>query len=369
MKKSLLSFLVLLFFIFNISNSKVNTALANSHSSPLKENSNDQLTSTGFYWPTGKNLLSIKNNYLASNCNGKDDYITTDEGVDLYHIGVDIMADLNTSVVAIADGEVIDISNGKDSGWGSTDNILNAGVLIKHKLSDGTPFIALYGHLQGSSLTVSETGEKKMVKAKQEIGIIGDWGNADHLHFGIFIGDSIKDPAHYGRLPCPKSGPIVERNGTEDPIKWITTKYPENGALSKTLDYVRVGAFPPSSWMLTYDKKQWTPKANKDAKIKGLEPSLLEMNGDRYCVIRQYTGVDIPSGWRSDVHNEKIGVYSFIVEAFVEKASGQIKLVVYKQEPLKYIGIFTGQDPNLCLSTAKVVLEQSAINRFGPIKP
>lgn len=191
----------------------------------VKENNSksNELTATGFYWPTGKDLKSIKNNYLASGCNGDGDYFD-----DNYHIGVDIPAAIDTPVHAIADGEVFDISNRISSGWGLTKNIPNAAVLIKHKLSDGSSFIAIYGHLQNSTLSVSKIGEKRVVKANQIIGTIGDYGNSDHLHFGIFVGDTIKDSDHYGMLPCPKSGPITQKNGTEDPINWIITKYPEN---------------------------------------------------------------------------------------------------------------------------------------------
>jgi len=188
-----------------------------------KANKSKELSPTGFYWPTGKDLSSVHNNYLASSCNGKSDYKTPNN----YHIGVDISASLGKPVYAVADGEVYDISNRADSGWGFTEEVPNAAVLIKHKLSDGSSFIAIYGHLQNSSLTVSKTGEKKFVKANQIIGTIGDY-DVTHLHFGIFVGDSIKDRGHYGMLPCPKSGSIIEKNGTVAPINWIKTKYPKN---------------------------------------------------------------------------------------------------------------------------------------------
>ena len=162
-------------------------------------------TSTGFYYPTGASNLTGNTGWLASGCNGNSNYFRNE-----YHIGQDIGVSLNATVYAIADGDVIVRSTSKTWGTG------NLGILIKHRLADGSYFIALYGHIR-SSLVV---GSK--VYAGQSFATIGPWSEGYHLHFGI-IPSTTYPSGNWGRMPC-SSWPST--NSFVDPISWIKTKTP-----------------------------------------------------------------------------------------------------------------------------------------------
>jgi hypothetical protein len=168
-------------------------------------------TSTGFYYPTGTNSLGDYAGWLASGCNENTEYFTGE-----YHIGFDIEAALGDLVYPISYGKVVSISS---SGWG----VGNVGVLIKHLLSDGTIFLALYGHV------VSDINVGDNVLPYKSFASIGDWSSGIHLHFGIYPGSSI--PASpWGKMPC-SSWPST--NGFVDPIGWIENQEPMPGALGR----------------------------------------------------------------------------------------------------------------------------------------
>lgn len=110
-------------------------------------------TPTGFYYPTGTSNLSTYAGWLArgskdKSCNGGSDYLT-----DKYHLGKDIATTVGAPVYAISDGSIVyksfNINN--ISGWGSG----NIALVVKHKLSNGIEFLALYGHIR-SSLKVGD---------------------------------------------------------------------------------------------------------------------------------------------------------------------------------------------------------------------
>jgi len=324
-------------------------------------------TPTGFCWPTGRAASKKDNNYLDNGCGENQSY---ESGK--IHIGADIYAKYGSPVYAIADGVVYDISF---NGWDveGADPKKNAAVLIKHTLNDGTSFIAIYGHLLKASLKVSETGENQSVKAGQIIGRIGDWGNADHLHFGIFIGAKVEDPTNYGRWPCSSKG----TNGTVDPIDWLDNKTPQNTTETvikpESLDYARVGSYPPSTWMLTYDKNLWSTEENKE--IEKMPPFLLTMNGNQGCIIRQHIPKKFPDSWIQTVYPNNIGDYIFDVYELTEQSSGKIQTVLFISNTTGsgivndvFIEITPGQDQSRCFSAAMRVLELSVNNNFGPIK-
>jgi murein DD-endopeptidase MepM/ murein hydrolase activator NlpD len=130
----------------------------------------------------------------------------------LYHIGFDIKANETSPVYAIADGEVYRRST---SGWG-TDNV---GLLIKHKLADGTDFLALYGHIR-SSLNV---GDK--VQGGIQFATIGPY-SSPHLHFGIHPAVSAPLSGNgygFGRMSNSR---WPDTNGFTDPINWIQSSFP-----------------------------------------------------------------------------------------------------------------------------------------------
>ncbi|KKP83211.1 MAG: hypothetical protein UR83_C0038G0014 [Candidatus Moranbacteria bacterium GW2011_GWF2_35_54] len=93
------------------------------------------------------------------------------------HLAQDIRANEGDDVYAIADGTVLhnSMSIGGYGGVGRN----GGGLIIKHKLSSGEEFVALYAHLKNISAgTTVEKGNK--------IAEIGPYlGGTVHLHFGI----------------------------------------------------------------------------------------------------------------------------------------------------------------------------------------
>jgi len=100
-------------------------------------------TSTGFYYPIGKNENKYSSGGGCWECDENKGYFE-----DLYHIGVDMITDsLTHSVYAISDGIVIEENS---NGWGNTNGEKNKALLIKHKTVDGRYFTCVYGHLQSN---------------------------------------------------------------------------------------------------------------------------------------------------------------------------------------------------------------------------
>ena len=152
---------------------------------------------------------------------------------------------------------------------------------------------------------------------------------------------------------------------SEDPINWITTKYPENttnsSELSKNLDCVRVGAYPPSDWMLTYDVNLWNPTGEPG------HPYQLELKSvPNNCIIFQNEGMGVPETWKRIISQEKIGSYDFRVEQWTDTSSGNIILTVFFYQDRMEIAVISRSDPATCLDAARVVLKYSAENSFGP---
>ncbi len=179
-------------------------------------------TATGFYYPTGsKNwgsyagFLAIPPTYTTGYC----------------HLGKDVSADFGDAVYAIADGTVYYVSLGAWSiicDVGQNDNCCNSGhsdfcnvcLVVQHKLSDGTKFLAFYGHVQ-SSLSKGD-----VVYAGEQIATIGHWyGGSDHLHFGIH--PEVKLPTYFGRVPISDPPPDpLPTDGFVAPINYIETHAP-----------------------------------------------------------------------------------------------------------------------------------------------
>ena len=169
---------------------------------------------TGLYYPTGSSNLGPYANWLASGCPGGGGTYFDNE----YHIGHDYQSDLGEPVYAIADGTVLSISN---NGWGTN----NVGIFIKHKLSNGNYFLALYGHIR-SSISANDD-----VMAGVPFATIGSWPDGDHLHLGIVPGNTLP-PSPWGRMDC-NSWPST--NGFINPIIWIENQTP-NGNVGQYVD-------------------------------------------------------------------------------------------------------------------------------------
>lgn len=182
-----------------------------------------EYTSTGFFYPMKDESpdFSTCGRWLERHSpNGCYNFLDS-SGNKLYHTGSDMMANVGTSVYAIADGVVrIKSSNG----WGSG----NVALIIEHKTMSGATFRAIYGHIT----TSKNTGDS--VKAGNQIGAIGPWSNGSHLHFGILssgLSVPATDPNYMGRWLDAKFG-VKENNyydnGLIDPVWFITHNAPDN---------------------------------------------------------------------------------------------------------------------------------------------
>jgi hypothetical protein len=187
-----------------------------------------EYSSAGFYYPLkddSPNFSSCGRWLERGNPNGC--YPQDPSRPKVYHVGSDMLAAINTSVYAIADGVVKSMSS---SGWSNGGSTTNVALLISHKLSDGRGFVALYGHLkQSGTVQVNQR-----VTAGQKIGEIGDWVGGDHIHFGILssgLSTSACGGDYLGRWLDSEYGVRSDGyydNGFVDPIWFITHNAPDN---------------------------------------------------------------------------------------------------------------------------------------------
>ena len=123
------------------------------------------MMANGLCWPTEGNELLLGWHGSNPNYPGKS------------HLGQDIRVAEGKRVFAIADGVVLHNRMDVDGYGGFGFN--GGGLIIKHQLSDGQYFTALYAHLK--NISVGTTVEKG-----QKIAEIGPYaGGTVHLHFGI----------------------------------------------------------------------------------------------------------------------------------------------------------------------------------------
>jgi murein DD-endopeptidase MepM/ murein hydrolase activator NlpD len=102
----------------------------------------------------------------------------------IMHTGIDIAAEMGTTVVAPADGKVI-TAGWNDGGYGN--------MII---LDNGGPMSTLFGHLSQIFVTADQE-----VKRGQAIGAVGSTGESTgpHLHFEVRIEGKPVDPMSYLR--------------------------------------------------------------------------------------------------------------------------------------------------------------------------
>lgn len=96
------------------------------------------------------------------------------QGYHALHRGIDVRASKGTSVVSVAEGVVVEVSE-QSYGYGKYVRIAHAGTMA-----------SLYAHLDTIGV---EVGEK--VSKGQEIGTVGTtgWSTGSHLHFELTEGD------------------------------------------------------------------------------------------------------------------------------------------------------------------------------------
>lgn len=175
-------------------------------------------TPTGFYYPIGTSQFSSAcGTWLGRDSANGGCYF---DGY--YHIGVDMMVAENSPVYAISDGIVTNIST---NGWGTG----NVGVVIKHKLADGSELLALYGHVK-TNVAVGNS-----VTGGTSFATIGYYSYGNHLQFGIYSGTTIPS-SNWGLMP---NSSWSSTNGFVEPINWITTKTPfSTTPTNKFLTYI-----------------------------------------------------------------------------------------------------------------------------------
>ncbi|GAP40467.1 peptidoglycan DD-metalloendopeptidase family protein [Flexilinea flocculi] len=300
--------------------------------------SNDSLTPTGFYWPTGTDNWVTGGPYMGQAC--KPPY-TYDAGPGTYHIGWDIMQDENTSVRAIADGQVDWVSTG---GWADDDYSTatpqvdqNVALVIKHKLNDGTSFFAVYGHIR------TDLMQNATVTAGEAIGTIGPWKYGTHLHFGIY--ESAIMPTKHGRLPCPALGDAFEASMLDEkqwrnPYVWITTKYPGN-YLENTASSNSVASFGALAQSITSNQLHGKIVfvASKTVKPNSLEILDLDSNQRRQIAHgNEYLGPTFsPDGTKIAYYTTNSGLGEINIYDETDQSTKQIvKLdVVDSRSPLE----------------------------------
>jgi murein DD-endopeptidase MepM/ murein hydrolase activator NlpD len=186
-------------------------------------------TPTGFYYPTGsKPAGPLGNGSFGST---KDDGGYPVPGV--WHCGFDIEGEQGDPVFAIADGDVVLIS---ENGWSSSnESPENFAYLICHTLSNGQKFVAVYGHVRRPwTLNVGDH-----VCAGNEIGCLGPLQagqmGGPHLHFGVYQDrnepDSCNYPSIFGRQKLPRPDAefvdgVLAYGNWFDPISFIEKRMP-----------------------------------------------------------------------------------------------------------------------------------------------
>ena len=131
-----------------------------------------QQVATNFQFPVNNYLTSVTNPFDSPNPNyGNKRHVADD---------VSGMAGV-TEVVSVAKGKVMFAQPWKRCpNWGHV-------IVIEHVLADGRLVNSIYGHLDPSSIQVTEGQD---VDIGQKIGIVGNYRECwdDHLHFGIRLG-------------------------------------------------------------------------------------------------------------------------------------------------------------------------------------
>ena len=100
-------------------------------------------TGTGFYYPLGRSSWTKTGGTwlgrdAANDTDGPPAYFSG-----LYHLGVDMPANVGDPVYPILNGTVLHKADAA-SDWGSG----NVALAIKHSLADGSEFLAIYGHIR-----------------------------------------------------------------------------------------------------------------------------------------------------------------------------------------------------------------------------
>lgn len=114
-------------------------------------------------------------------------YGNTFFGEESIHTGVDLDAARGTPVLAAGSGKVVWVGYGLYSGTNNPNDPYGLAILIRHEFGhEGRLMYSAYAHLAKASVWLGQR-----VEAGEEIGQVGDTGNAEgpHLHFEIRFGE------------------------------------------------------------------------------------------------------------------------------------------------------------------------------------
>lgn len=180
---------------------------------------------TGFYFPVTTFISTGCSYFMARDAAHGGCYPFNG----YYHLGYDLRAAVGERVFAIAAGTVAKIES---------DNAGNLAMYVRHTLSDGSPFHAMYGHVR-STLKVGDT-----VLAGATIATIGPYGaTSSHLHFGISPGATVPP----GSYEIGVNAYWPSTNGFADPLAWVNTKSPASTSMSRLTVTVSGGGVVTSS--------------------------------------------------------------------------------------------------------------------------
>ena len=192
------------------------------------------MTSTGFYYPTGSSKWpATGGNWMSRDAAHGGGYV---DGY--YHIAQDMPIGEGSAVYPISGGKVVKIYttyagyiyvNGVKT---YTDDVYGLGtgnsvMFVQHTLQDGTPFLAEYMHVRPT------VREQDQVVVGHSIATVGPYQyDVPHLHFGIHP-DTTWPTNYWGRMPNEK---WADPNGFVNPIDWITTRSPQGFNGSNDID-------------------------------------------------------------------------------------------------------------------------------------
>jgi murein DD-endopeptidase MepM/ murein hydrolase activator NlpD len=158
-----------------------------------------------WHWPIGTEYHGGYLGWLEYNVGYKE-----------FHLGRDFRAPAGSPVYAMAAGTVLQIDHrvyGSKSSQGSA-------VLIRHRTSTGSAFIALYGHV-----TDVRVAEGQRVEAGQLLAYLNDY-EPSHLHLAINVGPfKTSDDTWRGYTPTTN-----QTYGFVDPMAFMYKNRPENDA-------------------------------------------------------------------------------------------------------------------------------------------
>jgi murein DD-endopeptidase MepM/ murein hydrolase activator NlpD len=169
-------------------------------------------------------------------------YGSTLSGEMSVHTGVDLDAPRGTPVLAAGRGQVVWVGFGLYSGEPNPKDPYGLAIAIRHDFGyQGKTLFTVYAHLQDSRVWLGQT-----VAAGQEIGSVGDTGNANgvHLHFEVRLGDDeyfatrnpelwIVPPEGWGVL----AGQVLDTTGRPLPEQLIQIQSIDTGKQWETWTY------------------------------------------------------------------------------------------------------------------------------------